>query len=193
MSPPRPMMMAMRAEMAGAAEPPVAPGELEVRASVTLTAAIEVGPARSRLPQRLAASREPTGAPWVRPHDDAVDRLVVEQADEFRRAERRAASGRSAPAPGSSSGAVMPLSFSRRAVTSTRRLERSDGAGCRRRPTCVRPRATFSKCSAMTADAVVELAAELADLLRVLRDLLLLPSVGDRAQQRDQRRAGSPA
>jgi hypothetical protein len=28
------------------------------------------------------------------------------------------------------------------------------------------------------ADPIVELAAELADLLRVLRDLLLLPSVG---------------
>jgi uncharacterized protein len=37
--PPRPMM-AMRAEMNQAAEPPIAPGELEVRASVTLVAAI---------------------------------------------------------------------------------------------------------------------------------------------------------
>jgi uncharacterized protein YggE len=39
MPPPRPAMM-MRAEMAASAEPPVSPGELEVRASVTLTAAI---------------------------------------------------------------------------------------------------------------------------------------------------------
>jgi uncharacterized protein YggE len=39
--PPRPMM-AMRAEMSqAAAEPPVQPGELEIRASVTLTAAIK--------------------------------------------------------------------------------------------------------------------------------------------------------
>jgi uncharacterized protein YggE len=40
MPPPRPMM-AMRAEMAQSAEPPIAPGELEIRASVTLTAAIK--------------------------------------------------------------------------------------------------------------------------------------------------------
>jgi uncharacterized protein len=40
-SPPRPMMMAMRAEMAASAEPPVAPGELEVRAVVTLTTAVK--------------------------------------------------------------------------------------------------------------------------------------------------------
>ena len=39
MPPPRPMM-AMRAEMAVSAEPPIAPGELEVRATVTMTAAI---------------------------------------------------------------------------------------------------------------------------------------------------------
>lgn len=37
--PPRPMM-AMRAEMAASAEPPIAPGELEVRATVTLTAGV---------------------------------------------------------------------------------------------------------------------------------------------------------
>ena len=40
-SPPRPMMVAMRAEMAVSAEPPVAPGELEVRAVVTLTTAVK--------------------------------------------------------------------------------------------------------------------------------------------------------
>jgi uncharacterized protein YggE len=40
MPPPRPMM-AMRAEMAMSAEPPVAPGELEIRATVTFTAAIK--------------------------------------------------------------------------------------------------------------------------------------------------------
>jgi uncharacterized protein len=40
MPPPRPMM-AMRAEMAGSAEPPIAPGELEIKATVTLTAAIK--------------------------------------------------------------------------------------------------------------------------------------------------------
>ncbi len=39
MPPPRPMM-AMRAEMAVSAEPPMAPGELEIKASVTITAAI---------------------------------------------------------------------------------------------------------------------------------------------------------
>jgi uncharacterized protein YggE len=39
MPPPRPMY-AMRAEMAATAEPPIAPGELEVKAVVTLTAAI---------------------------------------------------------------------------------------------------------------------------------------------------------
>ena len=38
MPPPRPM--AMRAEMAVSAEPPMAPGELEIKATVTLTAAI---------------------------------------------------------------------------------------------------------------------------------------------------------
>jgi uncharacterized protein len=38
MPPPRPM--AMRAEMAVSAEPPVAPGELEIKATVTLTTAI---------------------------------------------------------------------------------------------------------------------------------------------------------
>jgi uncharacterized protein YggE len=39
MPPPRPMM-AMRAEMAASAEPPMAPGELEVKTTVTVTAAI---------------------------------------------------------------------------------------------------------------------------------------------------------
>jgi uncharacterized protein YggE len=39
MPPPRPMM-AMRAEMAVSAEPPIAPGELEVKARISLTAAI---------------------------------------------------------------------------------------------------------------------------------------------------------
>jgi hypothetical protein len=39
MPPPRPMMT-MRAEMAMNAEPPMAPGELEIKATVTLTAAI---------------------------------------------------------------------------------------------------------------------------------------------------------
>lgn len=39
MPPPRPMM-AMRAEMAASAEPPIAPGELEIKATVTLTAGI---------------------------------------------------------------------------------------------------------------------------------------------------------
>jgi uncharacterized protein YggE len=39
-APPRPMM-AMRAEMAMSAEPPVAPGEMDVRALVTLTTAIK--------------------------------------------------------------------------------------------------------------------------------------------------------
>jgi uncharacterized protein len=39
MPPPRPMM-AMRAEMAASAEPPMAPGELEIKASVTMTAVI---------------------------------------------------------------------------------------------------------------------------------------------------------
>jgi len=39
MPPPRPMV-AMRAEMAMSAEPPMAPGELEIRARVTLTAAM---------------------------------------------------------------------------------------------------------------------------------------------------------
>jgi uncharacterized protein YggE len=39
MPPPRPMY-AMRAEMAATAEPPIAPGELEVKAVVTMTAAI---------------------------------------------------------------------------------------------------------------------------------------------------------
>jgi uncharacterized protein YggE len=33
-------MMTMRAEMAMNAEPPMAPGELEIKATVTLTAAI---------------------------------------------------------------------------------------------------------------------------------------------------------
>jgi uncharacterized protein YggE len=40
MPPPRPMM-AMRAEMAASAEPPIAPGELEIRATVMMTAAIK--------------------------------------------------------------------------------------------------------------------------------------------------------
>jgi uncharacterized protein YggE len=40
MPPPRPMMT-MRAEMAVSAEPPMAPGEIEVRATVTLTVAIK--------------------------------------------------------------------------------------------------------------------------------------------------------
>jgi uncharacterized protein YggE len=40
MPPPRPMMT-MRAEMAASAEPPMAPGELEIKAMVTLTAAIK--------------------------------------------------------------------------------------------------------------------------------------------------------
>ena len=40
MPPPRPMA-AMRAEMAMSAEPPMAPGELEIKATVTLTAAIK--------------------------------------------------------------------------------------------------------------------------------------------------------
>jgi uncharacterized protein YggE len=39
MPPPRPMM-AMRAEMAVSAEPPVAPGQLEIKATVTLTTGI---------------------------------------------------------------------------------------------------------------------------------------------------------
>ena len=39
MPPPRPMM-AMRAEMAMSSEPPMAPGELEIKATVTITAAI---------------------------------------------------------------------------------------------------------------------------------------------------------
>jgi uncharacterized protein YggE len=39
MPPPRPMV-AMRAEMAMSAEPPMAPGELEIKATVTLTASI---------------------------------------------------------------------------------------------------------------------------------------------------------
>ncbi len=39
MPPPRPML-AMRAEMAVSAEPPMAPGELEIKATVTITAAI---------------------------------------------------------------------------------------------------------------------------------------------------------
>lgn len=39
MPPPRPMM-AMRAEMAVSSEPPMAPGELEIKATVTITAAI---------------------------------------------------------------------------------------------------------------------------------------------------------
>ena len=38
---PRPMMMAMQREMAQAAAPPITPGELEIRASVTLTVAIK--------------------------------------------------------------------------------------------------------------------------------------------------------
>jgi uncharacterized protein len=40
MPPPRPMM-AMRAEMAVSAEPPIAPGELEVKATVTMTSAVK--------------------------------------------------------------------------------------------------------------------------------------------------------
>jgi len=39
MPPPRPVVMAMRESMQ-AADPPVAPGELEIRATVTLTVAI---------------------------------------------------------------------------------------------------------------------------------------------------------
>jgi uncharacterized protein YggE len=39
MPPPRPMY-AMRAEMAASAEPPIAPGELEVKATVTMTSAV---------------------------------------------------------------------------------------------------------------------------------------------------------
>jgi uncharacterized protein YggE len=39
--PPRPVVMAMRAEMAQAEPTPVAPGELEIRATVRLTAAIK--------------------------------------------------------------------------------------------------------------------------------------------------------
>jgi len=39
MPPPRPMM-AMRAEMAASAEPPMAPGEMEIKATVTITVAI---------------------------------------------------------------------------------------------------------------------------------------------------------
>jgi uncharacterized protein YggE len=38
--PPRPAVMAMRAEVAQAAEPPIEPGEVEIRASVTMVAAI---------------------------------------------------------------------------------------------------------------------------------------------------------
>jgi uncharacterized protein len=37
---PRPMMMAMRQEAAGAGQPPIAPGELEIKATVTMTASI---------------------------------------------------------------------------------------------------------------------------------------------------------
>jgi len=40
MPPPRPMM-AMRAEMAASAEPPMAPGEMEIKATVTITVAIK--------------------------------------------------------------------------------------------------------------------------------------------------------
>jgi uncharacterized protein YggE len=38
---PRPMMMAMRQEAAPTGQPPITPGELEIRATVTLTAAIK--------------------------------------------------------------------------------------------------------------------------------------------------------
>lgn len=40
MPPPRPMM-AMRAEMTASAEPPMAPGEMEIKATVTITVAIK--------------------------------------------------------------------------------------------------------------------------------------------------------
>ena len=40
LQPPVPMMMAERAGMAAQAAPPVAPGELEVHANVTMTATI---------------------------------------------------------------------------------------------------------------------------------------------------------
>ena len=52
--------------------------------------------------------------------DDALHGVVVEEADQLRRAERTRASDRSATSSGSGSGALMPLSFRRRAVTSTR-------------------------------------------------------------------------
>jgi uncharacterized protein YggE len=38
---PRPMMMAMRQEGGGGGQPPITPGELEIKATVTLTAAIK--------------------------------------------------------------------------------------------------------------------------------------------------------
>ena len=88
--------------MAVSAEPPVEPGEIEVRAVVTLTTRGEV-----------ALRRNPS-------RHDAVDRLFVEQADELRRAERARHLIDDVSRSGSSSAAVMPLSFSRRAVTSTR-------------------------------------------------------------------------
>jgi uncharacterized protein YggE len=40
MPPPRPVM-AMRAEMVQAGEPPISAGELEIKATVTMTAAIK--------------------------------------------------------------------------------------------------------------------------------------------------------
>jgi uncharacterized protein YggE len=38
---PRPMMMAMQRESAAASAPPITPGELEIKASVTITSALK--------------------------------------------------------------------------------------------------------------------------------------------------------
>ena len=59
---------------------------------------------------------------------------------------------------------------------------------CRRRHRLVEVAAHALEVAAEGREAVVELAAERADALRLLGDALLLPAVVDGAQQRDQRR-----
>ena len=77
MPPPRPMM-AMRAEMAVSAEPPIAPGELEVKVDASVTA------------RHVRDYADSLG----RFDDDPIDRLVVEQADELRARRASAPCGR---------------------------------------------------------------------------------------------------
>ena len=167
MPPPRPMMSDARGEAQEARSTPVAPGEIEIRAAVTLTAA---DPLKSRFtsftitPSTGSSSNRPmsSGAPIGR----AVWSIGVELRQLFGRGD--------------------PVVFQPPRGDEHPALERADGAvvGVDRSR---QPARDFLEVHRHHADAIVELPSEVADLLRVLRDVLLLPAVGDGAQQRHQR------